>query len=387
MRSGVATNAAEALAELRSARAAGDSYQIVLLDMQMPGTNGLTLARTIKAESKLAGVRLVLLSSLGGRVSADELKAAGIDDCLVKPVKQSLLFDSLATVMATAAVGSTIKAKKVSRPSSSPAPATQKLRILLAEDNTVNQQVALGLLQKLGYRADAVADGTEVLEALNRIRYDVVLMDCQMPQLDGYETARRLRQLEQKRTAPFDWKVPVHIIAMTANAMEGDREKCLAAGMNNYLSKPVRRNELKEALDRHDEIQPIATPPDKVSTSSDKILVDIDRLRDATDDEPDRMQRLIDLYLTQAAPMLDGLGEAIQTNASSEVARIAHKLVGSSVSCGVEAFTQPLRELERLGHEGDLTGAPALFDDVRDKFPRVQSVFTEFMQTLQSSSS
>jgi HPt (histidine-containing phosphotransfer) domain-containing protein len=212
-------------------------------------------------------------------------------------------------------------------------------------------------------------------------------MDCQMPQLDGYETTRRIRQLEQKRTTPFDWKAPVHIIAMTANAMEGDREKCLAAGMNDYLSKPVRRNELKAALDRHSEVYSIAAPPDKVSTSSGEILVDIDRLREVTDDEPDRMQRLIDLYLTQAAPMLEGLGEAIQTNASGEVARIAHKLVGSSVSCGVEAFTYPLRELERLGQEGDLTGAPALFDDVRDKFPRVQSAFDEFLQTVPTSTS
>jgi CheY-like chemotaxis protein/HPt (histidine-containing phosphotransfer) domain-containing protein len=326
-----------------------------------------------------------LLSSLGGRVSADELKAAGIDDCLVKPVKQSLLFDSLATVMANAVVGPTIKPKKVSRSSSSPATTSQKLSILLAEDNTVNQQVALGLLQKLGYRADAVADGTEVLEALKRIRYDVVLMDCQMPQLDGYETTRRIRQLEQKRTAPFDWKAPVHIIAMTANAMEGDREKCLTAGMNDYLSKPVRRNELKAALDRHGEIQPIAAEPEKISTSPGEILVDIDRLREVTDDEPGRMQRLIDLYLTQAGPMLDGLNQAIQSNSSGEVARIAHKLVGSSTSCGVEAFTQPLRELERLGQEGDLSGAPALFEDVRHKFPRVQNAFSEFVQTLQSS--
>src|SRR5437763_1049041 len=117
--------------------------------------------------------------------------------------------------------------------------AREKLRILLAEDNIVNQQVAIGLLKRLGYRADAVADGTEVLEALNRIRYDVVLMDCQMPQLDGYETTRRIRQLEQKRTAPFDGKAPVHIIAMTANAMEGDRENCITAGMNDYISKQV----------------------------------------------------------------------------------------------------------------------------------------------------
>ena len=115
--------------------------------------------------------------------------------------------------------------------------------------------------------------------------------------------------------------------------------------------------------------------------------MDIDRLRDVTDDEPDRMQQLIDLYLTQAVPMLDGLDEAIQTNSSGDVARIAHKLVGSSVSCGVEAFTLPLRELERLGHEGDLSGAHALLDDVRHKFPRVQSAFTQFMQTLHDSSS
>jgi PAS domain S-box-containing protein len=390
MRSGMATNAMEALAELRNAQAATDPYQVVLLDMQMPGTSGLTLARTIKAESELAGTRLVLLSSLGGRVSTDELKAAGIDDCLVKPVKQSLLFDSLATVMGNAAAGSANKAKKVSRPSRSAGLATQTLRILLAEDNTVNQQVALGLLQKLGYRAEAVDDGTEVLEALKRNRYDVILMDCQMPQLDGYETTRRIRQLEQQRIAPFDWKTPVHIIAMTANAMEGDREKCLTTGMNDYLSKPVRRNELKAALDRHTQSHPVASKSERVAassatSSSEEVLVDIDRLRDVTDDEPERMQQLIDLYLTQTVPMLNGLNEAIQTNSSGDVARIAHKLVGSSVSCGVEAFAWPLRELERLGHEGDLSGARALLDDVRYKFPRVQSVFAEFVQTLQNS--
>ena len=400
MRSGAAIDATGALTELRSAVTEGDPYEVVLLDMQMPGTNGLTLARSIKAESELAGVRLVLLSSFGGRINAEELKAAGIDDCLVKPVKQSLLFDSLATVMAGGAAGSIRKLKRFLPPSRSPAAAIQKLRILLAEDNTVNQQVAIGLLQKLGYGADAVADGTEALEALKTNRYDIVLMDCQMPELDGYETTRCIRQLEQKRETPFDWKAPIHIIAMTANAMEGDREKCISAGMNDYLSKPVRRKELKAALERHSEIptkgvtdssaqpEPARARPEVSSalfdtSSSKELLVDMDRLRDITDDEPDRMQQLIDLYLTQAGPMLDGLNEAIQTNSSGDVARIAHKLVGSSVSCGVEAFTYPLRELERLGHEGNLSGAGVFFDDIRYKFPRVESVFNQFVQTLQ----
>ncbi len=117
-------------------------------------------------------------------------------------------------------------------------------RILLAEDNTVNQQVALGLLETLGYGADAVANGVEVLEALNRLRYDVVLMDCQMPRLDGYETTRRIRQLELQGAAPLDCRPPVYIIAMTANAMERDREKCLEAGASDYLAKPVSKGEL-----------------------------------------------------------------------------------------------------------------------------------------------
>jgi signal transduction histidine kinase/DNA-binding response OmpR family regulator/HPt (histidine-containing phosphotransfer) domain-containing protein len=420
MRSGAAGNAAGALTELRSAFAAGVPYQVVLLDMQMPGTNGLTLARTIKADRELAGVRLVLLSSFGGRINPEELKAAGIDDCLVKPIKQSLLFDSLATIMARRVAGPTKKEEALPA-LCIPASAARKLRILLAEDNAVNQQVATGLLRKLGYRADAVADGTEVLEALQRIRYDVVFMDCQMPQLDGYETTRRIRQLEGRRATPFDWRTPIHIIAMTANAMEGDREKCLAAGMSDYLSKPVRRNDLKAALDRCRETHITAVPDPSVDPESDAAhslpvsaapaesagratlcgavgfgggstefrpttapspgepLVDIDRLRDVVDNEPDRVRQLIDLYLTQAVPMLEGLDEAIQANASGDVARIAHKLVGSSVSCGVEAFTYPLRELERLGHEGDLAGARILFDEVRQKFPRVQKVLTRLM--------
>jgi CheY-like chemotaxis protein len=276
--------------------------------------------------------------------------------------------------------------QKISRNGAASAPTSpEKMRILLAEDNVVNQEVALGLLSALGYHADAVVDGTEVLAALHGDRYDIVLMDCQMPYLDGYEATRAIRRLEQDRTAPFDWKTPVHIIAMTAHAMQGDREKCIAAGMNDYLPKPVRRNDLKAALDRHGDTAGVPASPEQISPNES--LVDMERLRDVTDNEPSRILKIIDLYLTQAGPMLDGLGQAIQTNSTGEVARLAHKLVGSSVSCGVDALTQPLRELERLGNEGDLSRAKDLFKDVREKFPRVQDIFNQYVQALQASDS
>jgi len=258
-------------------------------------------------------------------------------------------------------------------------------RILLAEDNSVNQQLALALLETLGYGADAVVNGIEVLEALNPLRYDVILMDCQMPQLDGYATTRRIRQLEKQGAAALDCTKSVYIIAMTANAGVGDREKCLASGMDDYLSKPIRRDALAAALNRCGQILTAAAVIDKRQVSSSQILLDVDHLREVAHDQADQLQELIDLYLVEAGPMLDGLGRAIQTNSGGDLARIAHEFVGCSLFCGVEAFTQPLRALERLGQQGNLSGADALLADVRHKFPRVQKAFTQLVQTLQTS--
>ena len=129
-------------------------------------------------------------------------------------------------------------------------PEFKKAHILLAEDNFINQKIALAQLRRLRYRADAVANGREVLEALQRIPYDLILMDCQMPEMDGYETSQAIRQREKRSASPCPWKSPVHIIALTAHAMQGEREKCLAAGMDDYLCKPLRQAELQAALER-----------------------------------------------------------------------------------------------------------------------------------------
>jgi len=248
MQKGSAANGFEALELLRAAVREGKPYDVALLDMQMPEMDGLTLARAIKADPAIAPTRLIILTSMGRSHAQHELKAAGVDAYIVKPVKQSRMFDCLVNVLGHAAAETAF-----AKPSGSAQPVpvdelahVRRARILLAEDNIVNQKVALAQLRGLGFKADAVANGLEVLSALKQVPYDIIIMDGQMPEMDGYEATRMIRQAES--TSNANWKVPVHIVAMTANAMTGDRERCLSAGMNDYLSKPVRRVELQAAL-------------------------------------------------------------------------------------------------------------------------------------------
>ncbi|WP_172830265.1 response regulator [Opitutus sp. GAS368] len=252
MQKGSAAGGHEALQILRAAAASGSPYDVALLDMQMPEMDGLTLARAIKADPAIAATRLIILTSLGHFMSSAELKEVGIDAYLVKPVKQSRLFDCLISAVGQAdAVAIFAKATPSSNVPSTPASGPQtKVRILLAEDNVVNQKVALAQLKKLGYTADAVANGREVVQALEDVPYDLVFMDCQMPEMDGYEATQTIRRRESDSIASGCPKPRVHIIAMTANAMQGDREKCLAVGMDDYVSKPVREIDLRGALNR-----------------------------------------------------------------------------------------------------------------------------------------
>jgi signal transduction histidine kinase/DNA-binding response OmpR family regulator len=248
-----AASGPEALEKLRIAAREGNRYDVALIDLQMPGMDGLTLARAITADPSIAGTRLVALVSLGKTFSAEELKLAKIDAYLVKPVKQSRLFDCLSNTPTAAITHETIATPDravFSGASLEPNPLPGKGRFLLAEDNRTNQLVSLGLLRKLGYDADIVANGLKVLEALASIPYDVIFMDCQMPEMDGYDTTRAIRTQERTSTKRSGLKTPVHIIALTANAMQGDREKCLAAGMDDYLCKPIRLQELEAVLER-----------------------------------------------------------------------------------------------------------------------------------------
>jgi two-component system, sensor histidine kinase and response regulator len=251
MQKGSASDGFEALELLRAAAKEGRPYELALLDMQMPEMDGMTLARSIKADPAIASTRLIILTSMGHMHTQEELKAAGVEAFLVKPVKQSRLFDCLISVLGRSAAEHVFAKPAAGSKAEAPLPETahvQRARILLAEDNLVNQKVALAQLRALGFSADSAANGHEVISALKLAPYDIILMDCQMPDMDGYEATRRIRQAE--RAAEAGWRAPIRIIAMTANAMSGDREKCLAAGMDDYLSKPVRRAELALAMAR-----------------------------------------------------------------------------------------------------------------------------------------
>jgi CheY-like chemotaxis protein len=216
--------------------------------------DGLTLARAIRANPLIARTRLVALTALGQPSSAEALKVAGIDTYLVKPVKQSRLFDCLVNLPSVKAPAD--RAVLLSNPLAAPAhssrvdPQPGKARVLLAEDNHINQLIAVGLLRKLGYETDVVTNGLRALEGARSIPYDIIFMDCQMPEMDGYDAARAIRAHEQSSAHSAGREFQIYIIAITANAMEGDREKCLAAGMDDYLSKPIRLQELQAALER-----------------------------------------------------------------------------------------------------------------------------------------
>ena len=250
--SGIAYREAEsgvrALAFLHAAVHDNQPFDVVILDLMMPGMDGFELAQRIKSDPAIAATRLVMLTSHANRGGAAFSRELGIAGYLTKPVRQAALLECVANVVNTPLTAKKTGLRKEQLPVT-PKHAlvetrrTSNKRILVAEDNMVNQKVAIRQLQKLGYRADTVANGREVLAALAEIAYDLVLMDCQMPEMDGYEATREIRRRES--TARHTW-----IVAMTANALEGDREKCLAAEMDDYVSKPVKPEDLRSVLDK-----------------------------------------------------------------------------------------------------------------------------------------
>ena len=357
---GSAENGPRALEVLRQAVRDGSPYHLAIVDMQMPEMDGLELARRVKADPDLAGTRLILLTSMGNQHVA-LMEEAGFRAGLTKPIRQSQLFDCMAEVMAdTLAIGGEGEGKgKAGEPIGSAAVAPsarngtgkrkKQLRILVAEDNTVNQKVAVRMLERLGYRADIAGNGMEALNAVSRIPYDIVLMDCQMPEMDGFEATCHIRTLDGAASHTT-------IVAMTANALEGDKEKCLAAGMDDYIAKPIRQAELAGIIDRWlSRTQPVeansATPTDTGELLDETALQDLEVL--ASEDDPDFVEQLLRIFVLEAPCRIGEIRRAAGMGDSREVQKTAHLLKGTCKQLGLTALARLCQEFEDEGRAGD----------------------------------
>jgi len=339
--------ASEALALLDT----GEQFEVALLDLVMPEMDGFELAREMRRRE--AAFPLVLITSLG-RVppggSPPEFAAQ-----LSKPLKSSQLYEALIRVLKGEG--------GESAPEGTPTEAATEhspLKILLVEDGTMNQTVALGLLRRLGYRADVAWNGREAVEALERQPYDVVLMDVHMPELDGLDATRQIRDR---------WKEGPHIIAMTANAMAEDREACLAAGMNDYLAKPIRLDTLAEAL------RVAYAPRDTAGTGARDGAAELDER--ALDDlkelgGDDSLGDVIGAFLAEATELLATLRRSIEQGDLDELRRAAHTLKSNGATLGARALAEQCRELEERATKGQLDEATALADRIGLEVTRVE---------------
>ncbi len=373
MRNGTATSGADALDCLRKAAREGDSYPLAIVDLEMPSMDGMALAREIKVDPKIASTRLILLAGFGKGIHSEELRAAGFADYCFKPVRQSALFDCLVN----ATLGASAKSDSTPEPPAAPHPPVKKARVLIAEDNAVNQQVTLGQLKKLGYIADAVPNGLAVLEALNHTPYDIILMDCQMPELDGYEATRRVRARSGNAPGPY-------IIAVTAHAMQGASEKCLAAGMNDYISKPVELEALAAALARglpsragtivlnnnKSGAGDGGVHPESESALCEKTLQDLKELGSEMGNS--FFPQLLETFERNAADHLVSLRSAISGAETGQLRREAHALKGASLTIGAQGMANICQQLENLGAAQNVMGAPEELARLDCEFARVK---------------
>ncbi len=402
---GMLTRAAQSGAEALDWLRQGQPFDLAILDMQMPQMDGVTLAAEIHKQPGYQSLPLVMLTSIGKSESSDLSVKANFAAVLTKPIKQSQLYNVLTQVLA----GVPIKVRPTSSISSQVDPNLAQrvpLRILLAEDNVVNQQVGLHLLQRMGYRADVAGNGLEVLEALRRQSYDMVLMDVQMPQMDGLTATRRI-------VSEFSPEERPQIVAMTANAMQGDREICLEAGMDDYISKPIRVEELSRALSKcqeelkvrrlkvEDNAPSVATAallednlqPSTVNPSTAVLdAIAFQGLREMVNNN-EVLVKVMDSYLEETPKLLQTMRNALSrslnagTVAQKDAAALnsaAHSLKSTSATFGATNLAQLCKELEASAGTSTLEATAAMVSQVETEYEKVKTALLQERRHLNS---
>ncbi|MGQ0603315.1 MAG: response regulator [Anaerolineales bacterium] len=350
---GMACGEAESGLDALSLIRRGEPYDLAILDMQMPEMDGVMLAREIRRFRDDASMPLVMLTSLGRHEISANLFAA----FLTKPIKSAQLYELLLAVVTS---GRSRRSRKAGEVLNVQMAHRLPLRLLVAEDNVVNQKLTVRLLERMGYRADAVANGYEALQAVDRQPYDVIFMDVQMPEMDGLESTRCIRRDIAPDRQPF-------IIAMTANAMEGDRERCLVAGMDDYVSKPIQVRELVGALEKWGrrvlERDPERSIPDVGPEALDQSLLDSWKELQ-TPGEPDLVRELVDAFEEDGPKLVVDLRQALANGDHNTARRLAHSLRGSSGNLGVRRLEKVCGALEAATEEAPDSDLTALTEQL-----------------------
>jgi PAS domain S-box-containing protein len=367
----LAEGAEAALAELERAAAAGCSYPLVLLDAMMPQVDGFVLAKRIKENPSLAGAVIMMLSSADQVEDAARCRDLGVSVYVTKPIKQSELLDAIMSALGGA---------QASRPSlalSSAEPvlkSSRSLRVLLAEDNPVNQRLAVRIMEKWGHTVAVAGNGRKALEAWEQETFDLILMDVQMPEMSGLEATATIREREK------DSGRHVPIIAMTAHAMEGDRQKCLAAGMDHYASKPIDQRRLFEVVESICAARP---NPDGLSMNEVRQELNFDpkAALGRVDGDRELLKEIAGLFFEDTPRLLTEVRNAIQRGDGRALERSAHALKGSVSNFGARTASDAAYSLEQMGRKGDFAKAPETFARLERQvdllLPALEALFNE----------
>jgi signal transduction histidine kinase/DNA-binding response OmpR family regulator len=379
-----AENGAQALDLMRAAAKAGTPFDVALIDMKMPVMDGLTLAASIRRDPVLAPLKIALLTSLGGGNEAADAQACGVDVYLPKPIRSVELMNTLASLL-----GEVV-----------PAVARQPLtnrgaRVLLVEDNPINQEVARVMLTELDCEVRVAGNGHQALVALAQEKFDLVLMDCQMPEMDGFEAVRRFRAGE-KGTLRFRTAIDAPVVALTANALAGDAERCIAAGFSDYLAKPFRQEQLAALLVRWVHEAQSAAPTTKDSASAPAAaaaepveranagvldLLAIDRIRAMEQRGAERLlERLVETYLASSARLFAEAEAALGRADSAALRQAAHTLKSSSANLGATELARRCAEIEKFARNDRLVDARADWQGIVSEYERVKHALQEMVQ-------
>jgi CheY-like chemotaxis protein len=370
-------SARAALSELSRAMDAGRPYRLVLTDALMPDVDGFTLARQIKADGRLSGVKVIMLTSAG--LPHARTRAANISAQLVKPVKQSDLFDAILNAFVA---GAALARPRGRRPRVRPAAPHRTFRVLVAEDNPTNQKLVVMLLEGRGHDVTTVGDGRQAVAKATAEAFDIILMDVQMPDMGGFEATAAIRSHERETGSHTP------IVAMTAHAMAGDRERCLAAGMDAYVSKPLRAEELLATVDRlgapegrEGEAQggAVAVPAAARTDTSEGTMADdaapvIDRnaLLDSVGGSETLLREVVTVFLDDTPAQIASLDAATRARDANAIASAAHALKGSAGLFSKAGAYDAARRLQQAARQGELAGIDAASEDLKRELARLQ---------------